>query len=68
MSPSEFGKLIAADADKWAQVIRAAGIKMNESTVPALPLPLLQGERVGVRGPSASRARVEAPLTPTLSP
>jgi tripartite-type tricarboxylate transporter receptor subunit TctC len=29
MSPAEFGRLIAADADKWAQVIRAAGIKMN---------------------------------------
>ena len=29
MSPAEFGKLIAADAEKWAQVIRAAGIKMN---------------------------------------
>jgi tripartite-type tricarboxylate transporter receptor subunit TctC len=29
MSPAEFGKLIAADADKWAQVIRAAGIKMS---------------------------------------
>jgi tripartite-type tricarboxylate transporter receptor subunit TctC len=29
MSPAEFGKLIAVDADKWAQVIRAAGIKMN---------------------------------------
>ncbi len=29
MSPAEFGKLIATDADKWAQVIRAAGIKMN---------------------------------------
>jgi tripartite-type tricarboxylate transporter receptor subunit TctC len=29
MSPAEFGGLIAADADKWAQVIRAAGIKMN---------------------------------------
>jgi tripartite-type tricarboxylate transporter receptor subunit TctC len=28
-SPVEFGRLIAADADKWAQVIRAAGIKMN---------------------------------------
>jgi tripartite-type tricarboxylate transporter receptor subunit TctC len=29
MSPAEFGRLIAADADKWAQVIRAAGIKAN---------------------------------------
>jgi tripartite-type tricarboxylate transporter receptor subunit TctC len=29
MSPAEFGKLIAVDADKWAQVIRAAGIKMS---------------------------------------
>ena len=29
MSPAEFGKLTAADAEKWAQVIRAAGIKMN---------------------------------------
>jgi len=29
MSPAEFGKLIAEDVDKWAQVIRAAGIKMN---------------------------------------
>ena len=29
MSPSEFGRLIAADAEKWAQVIRTAGIKMN---------------------------------------
>jgi tripartite-type tricarboxylate transporter receptor subunit TctC len=29
MSPAEFGKLIAVDAEKWAQVIRAAGIKMN---------------------------------------
>ena len=29
MSPAEFGRLIAADADKWAQVIRSAGIKMN---------------------------------------
>jgi tripartite-type tricarboxylate transporter receptor subunit TctC len=29
MSPAEFGRLIAADAEKWAQVIRAAGIKMN---------------------------------------
>lgn len=26
-SPSEFGKLIAADTEKWAKVIRAAGIK-----------------------------------------
>jgi tripartite-type tricarboxylate transporter receptor subunit TctC len=29
MSPAEFGKLIAEDAAKWAQVIRAANIKMN---------------------------------------
>jgi tripartite-type tricarboxylate transporter receptor subunit TctC len=29
MSPAEFGKLITVDAEKWAQVIRAAGIKMN---------------------------------------
>ena len=29
MSPAEFGKLIAADAAKWAQVIHAAGIKPN---------------------------------------
>ena len=29
MSPSEFGKLIAEDAAKWARVIRAANIKMN---------------------------------------
>jgi tripartite-type tricarboxylate transporter receptor subunit TctC len=29
MLPAEFGKLIAVDADKWAQVIRAAGIKTN---------------------------------------
>jgi tripartite-type tricarboxylate transporter receptor subunit TctC len=29
MSPAEFGRLIAADAEKWAQVIRAAGIKTN---------------------------------------
>ena len=29
MSPAEFGRLIAADTEKWAQVIRAAGIKMN---------------------------------------
>src|SRR5262249_59747212 len=36
-------------------------------TLPALPLPLLQGERVGVRGLSASHTLVEAPLTPTLS-
>src|SRR5262249_59069012 len=37
-------------------------------TVPALPLPLLQGERVGVRGLSANLLHVEAPLTPPLSP
>jgi tripartite-type tricarboxylate transporter receptor subunit TctC len=29
MLPAEFGNLIAVDADKWAQVIRAAGIKTN---------------------------------------
>ena len=29
MSPVEFARLIAADAEKWAQVIRAAGIKPN---------------------------------------
>jgi tripartite-type tricarboxylate transporter receptor subunit TctC len=29
MSPAEFGKLIAADAAKWAHVIHAAGIKPN---------------------------------------
>src|SRR4029077_13810649 len=29
MSPAEFGKLIAEDAARWAQVIRAANIKMN---------------------------------------
>jgi hypothetical protein len=26
-SPADFGKLIAHDTDKWAQVIRAANIK-----------------------------------------
>src|SRR5215471_376497 len=39
----------------------------GSGTASALPLPLLQGERVGVRG-SASPLLVEAPLTPTLSP
>jgi tripartite-type tricarboxylate transporter receptor subunit TctC len=29
MSPAAFGNLIAADAAKWAEVIRAANIKMN---------------------------------------
>jgi tripartite-type tricarboxylate transporter receptor subunit TctC len=29
MSPAEFGRLIAADAEKWGKVIRAAGIKAN---------------------------------------
>ncbi len=29
MSPAEFGKLIVADTAKWAEVIHAAGIKMN---------------------------------------
>jgi tripartite-type tricarboxylate transporter receptor subunit TctC len=29
MTPAEFGRLIAADTAKWAQVIRAAGIKLN---------------------------------------
>jgi tripartite-type tricarboxylate transporter receptor subunit TctC len=29
MSPAEFGKLIAEDAAKWAQVIHAANIKLN---------------------------------------
>jgi hypothetical protein len=26
-SPADFGKLIAEDTEKWAKVIRAAGIK-----------------------------------------
>jgi tripartite-type tricarboxylate transporter receptor subunit TctC len=26
-SPSEFAELVAADTEKWARVIRAAGIK-----------------------------------------
>jgi tripartite-type tricarboxylate transporter receptor subunit TctC len=26
-SPSDFGKLVAADTDKWAKVIKSAGIK-----------------------------------------
>jgi hypothetical protein len=26
-SPGEFGKLIAEETDKWAKVVRAAGIK-----------------------------------------
>jgi hypothetical protein len=26
-SPADFGKLLAADTDKWAKVIRAANIK-----------------------------------------
>jgi tripartite-type tricarboxylate transporter receptor subunit TctC len=29
MSSAEFGKLIAVDTEKWAQVIRAAGIKIH---------------------------------------
>jgi hypothetical protein len=28
-SPSEFGQLIARETEKWAQVIRAAKIKMD---------------------------------------
>ena len=27
MQPAEFGKLMAAEAEKWGKVIRAAGIK-----------------------------------------
>jgi tripartite-type tricarboxylate transporter receptor subunit TctC len=27
MTPSEFGKFIAVEIEKWAKVIRAAGIK-----------------------------------------
>jgi hypothetical protein len=28
-SPADFGKLIAEDTEKWAKVIRAAGIKAD---------------------------------------
>jgi hypothetical protein len=27
LSPAEFGKLIADDTEKWAKVVKAAGIK-----------------------------------------
>jgi tripartite-type tricarboxylate transporter receptor subunit TctC len=30
MSPSEFGKLVQSQTDKWAKVIKAAGIKRRE--------------------------------------
>jgi tripartite-type tricarboxylate transporter receptor subunit TctC len=29
MTPADFGKFIAEDADKWAKVIRAANIKLG---------------------------------------
>jgi tripartite-type tricarboxylate transporter receptor subunit TctC len=29
MTPAEFGKFIADEADKWAKVIRAANIKLE---------------------------------------
>ena len=28
-SPADFGKFIAAEAEKWSKVIRTAGIKAN---------------------------------------
>jgi tripartite-type tricarboxylate transporter receptor subunit TctC len=30
VSPSDFGRFIAAETDKWAKVIKAAGIKGSE--------------------------------------
>jgi hypothetical protein len=29
LSPAEFGKLIAADTEKWGKVVRAANIKAD---------------------------------------
>jgi len=29
MTPAEFGKLVAAETEKWAKVIRAANIKAD---------------------------------------
>ena len=30
MTPAEFGKLVASETDKWAKVIKTAGIKIQQ--------------------------------------
>ena len=36
-SPADFGKLIADETEKWAKVIKFAGIKADNAAVPSIP-------------------------------
>src|SRR5207249_6824284 len=40
LSPSDFGKLIAADTEKWGKVVRAANIKPERSAGYSLTAPV----------------------------
>ena len=35
MTPAEYGKLIADETEKWAKVVKAAGMKADSALVPA---------------------------------
>src|SRR5262249_59854974 len=48
-SPADFGKLVAEETDKWAKVVKFAGLKAEEAD-PLPPFPTGRSAKSGIRG------------------